>query len=202
MPTHQPPPQQPHLWDGTPMAAMQYVISNGNDTPEHRVYEGMMMSEHTQGKLELEEVANDTGHIKHLCPVDSEGMSILTVVEHEGVKFAATYHDADARRIVAAWNACTGMSTEDLEEMRLCSGYAKKIESLIEQRDRLSAINAELLEALKVVQTHLEAIVASDWRKWEELATPEEFERWVKSRANHMAVLAGAAISKAQGEQL
>ena len=24
-----------------------------------------------------------------------------------------------------------------------------------------------------------------DWRKWEELASPEEFVRWAKSRANH-----------------
>jgi len=43
----EPPTPQPHLWDGTPMAAMPYVISKGNDTPVHRVYEGMKMSEKT-----------------------------------------------------------------------------------------------------------------------------------------------------------
>ncbi|MBQ0917500.1 hypothetical protein KBW71_03525 [Hydrogenophaga aromaticivorans] len=47
MPPYQTEEPQPHLWDGTPMAAMPYVISKGNDTPdqrEHRVYEGMNMS--------------------------------------------------------------------------------------------------------------------------------------------------------------
>ena len=31
----------------------------------------------------------------------------------------------------------------------------------------------------------LEMIVAADWRKWEELAQPEEFVRWAKARAAH-----------------
>jgi hypothetical protein len=32
-----------------------------------------------------------------------------------------------------------------------------------------------------------EGIVNADWRKWDELASPAEFERWAKSRANFMA---------------
>jgi len=44
MPPYQTEEPQPHLWDGTPMAAMPYVISKGNDTPGQRVYEGMNMS--------------------------------------------------------------------------------------------------------------------------------------------------------------
>lgn len=36
-----------------------------------------------------------------------------------------------------------------------------------------------------MLQETLQGIYAADWRKWEELASPEEFERWVKSRANH-----------------
>lgn len=31
----------------------------------------------------------------------------------------------------------------------------------------------------------LEGIANADWRKWEELASPEEFVRWAKSRATH-----------------
>lgn len=31
----------------------------------------------------------------------------------------------------------------------------------------------------------LRGIVEADWRKWEELARPEEFVRWAKARANH-----------------
>jgi len=42
-------------------------------------------------------------------------------------------------------------------------------------------------EAMKLALETLEGIANSNWRKWEELASPEEFERWVKSRANHSA---------------
>jgi hypothetical protein len=31
----------------------------------------------------------------------------------------------------------------------------------------------------------LEGIVNADWRNWEELASPDEFVRWAKSRAQH-----------------
>lgn len=63
----------------------------------------MELNMHTPGPWSLEEVASDSGRIKHLCPVeDKSGLSLLTVVEHEGVKFAAVYNDADARLIAAA----------------------------------------------------------------------------------------------------
>lgn len=45
--------------------------------------------------------------------------------------------------------------------------------------DALQADNARLRETFQ-------GIVDADWRKWEELATPDEFVRWAKSRANHM----------------
>ena len=51
-------------------------------------------------------------------------------------------------------------------------------------------------EALKLALETAEAIVAANWKTWEELATPEEFERWAKSRANHMV----AAIREALAE--
>ena len=66
---------------------------------------------------------------------------------------------------------------------------------------RLHAVNQELLEALTVIQSQFGSMAVADWRKWEELASPEEFERWVKSRAAHMAEFARAAIAKATGEQ-
>ena len=65
---------------------------------------------------------------------------------------------------------------------------------------RLHAVNKELLESLTVIQSQFGSMAVADWRKWEELASPEEFERWVKSRAAHMAVFARAAIAKATGE--
>ena len=66
---------------------------------------------------------------------------------------------------------------------------------------RLHKVNQELLEALTVIQSQFESIASANWRKWEELASPEEFERWAKSRAAHMASLARAAIAKATGEK-
>ena len=42
----------------------------------------------------------------------------------------------------------------------------------------------------------LNAIVSSDWRTWQELASPPEFERWVKSRCNHLALRIQAAIAQ------
>ena len=54
-------------------------------------------------------------------------------------------------------------------------------------------------EALKLALEWMEAIVNSNWRNWEELTSPEEFERWVKSRANHSAVALRQAL--AQPEQ-
>jgi hypothetical protein len=41
--------------------------------------------------------------------------------------------------------------SEHTPEIRSTSGYAKKIEQLIEQRDSLRAVNAELLEALEAI---------------------------------------------------
>ena len=42
----------------------------------------------------------------------------------------------------------------------------------------------------------LHGIRDADWRKWDELASPEEFVRWAKSRANHAAMLAAGAPCK------
>lgn len=46
-------------------------------------------------------------------------------------------------------------------------------------------IEAELVEENRRLREVLQSIVDADWRKWHELASPEEFVRWAKSRANH-----------------
>lgn len=91
--------------------------------------------------------------------------------------------------------ACDGIDTEDLKAgsvsiiKKLHDDVAQRV---LEQRD-------ELLAALKVFQDQCEMMESANWRKWEELASPEEFERWVKSRATHMALQARAAITKVEG---
>lgn len=39
---------------------------------------------------------------------------------------------------------------------------------------------------IEMMRSTLQGIVGADWRKWEEPASPEEFVRWAKSRANHV----------------
>ena len=40
----------------------------------------------------------------------------------------------------------------------------------------------------------LQGIVDADWRKWEELAQPEEFVRWAKCRANYALTYVGSNV--------
>ena len=46
-------------------------------------------------------------------------------------------------------------------------------------------IEAALVEDNMRMRETLQSIVDADWRKWQELASPEEFVRWAKARANH-----------------
>jgi hypothetical protein len=48
-------------------------------------------------------------------------------------------------------------------------------------RDQCRSVDAEI-ERLRET---LRGIVDADWRTWDELASPEEFVSWAKSRANH-----------------
>lgn len=57
-----------------------------------------------------------------------------------------------------------------------------------------------LIKALEVFQEHCESMADANWRRWEELASPIEYERWVKARAAHMAAQARAALAEARGE--
>ena len=102
--------------------------------------------------------------------------------------------EANARRLAACWNACEGIATPDLEVDNVT------FTEMLRERTTLKAQRDELLAALRVVQSQCESMADADWRKWEELASPEEFERWVKSRAAHMAVQANAAIAKATNQ--
>lgn len=53
------------------------------------------------------------------------------------------------------------------------------IESLRQTVERQAA-------QIEMMRSTLQGIVGADWRKWEELASPEEFVRWAKSQANHV----------------
>lgn len=51
-------------------------------------------------------------------------------------------------------------------------------------------------DAFRVALETADGILNSDWRNWQELSSPEEFERWVKARANHMAIALRQALDQ------
>jgi hypothetical protein len=51
-------------------------------------------------------------------------------------------------------------------------------------------------EALKMALETAEQIACADYRHWEELASLSEFERWARSRANHIADALRTALAE------
>jgi len=45
--------------------------------------------------------------------------------------------------------------------------------------------NSKAAKEVELMRETLRGIVEADWRSWEELASPDEFVRWAKHRANH-----------------
>lgn len=74
---------------------------------------------------------------------------------------------------------------------------ARVIQSLRERED-FSWQAAQAVD-LEQVRKTLQGIVDADWRKWEDLATADEFVRWAKSRASHALTIidqqAGKGVS-------
>lgn len=69
------------------------------------------MTEHTKGLLATFEVG-DSGN---LAIGSEDKTSLLTIVDEDGIDFAALYRAADARRIVACWNLLHEFDTEAIE---------------------------------------------------------------------------------------
>jgi len=99
---------------------------------EHRVYEGMKMSEkHTQGRLGLSRNGVIVGGpLQHYVNGSAQPQVFMACVGPDG---GSEEQEANARRLVACWNACDGISTSDLEMDNVMFVAALK------QRDRLSA---------------------------------------------------------------
>lgn len=156
---------------------------------EHREYEESRMNKHTNGKLtvvdnswEVSSIYDESRQCIALCHI-YPGATEETQGEHEFRK------EANARRLVASWNACQGIPTDDLEACPEGGLFhlADHANQLAIERDRLSAINAELLESLKGVAPYMEAAESAGLVGDEGCHWPVESVR--------------AAIAKAQGEQ-
>ena len=94
--------------------------------------------------------------------------------------------------------------TEQTKAQRLADILQYKIPSMecleeaAAELRRLDALVGELVGVLNAIEVQCENIRKSDWRQWEELASPEEFEGWAKSRARQMVIAASEASAKAK----
>ena len=112
---------------------------------------------HTQGLLHYDPTRDNAAGKQEMIdePIDGSIMSgemYIARIWSDGEN-----PQEDARRIVACWNACEGLTTEALETPR---GMAGAIEPIIIERDRLKAINAELLAALESEWVQARAAIA------------------------------------------
>lgn len=77
------------------------------------------------------------------CLVEYRGGEIAEVGTQYLRSIATPHTEADARRIVACWNALLGVSTEDLES----GAFKKEIARTLAQRDELLAVRATVPES-------------------------------------------------------
>lgn len=107
------------------------------------------MSEHTKGLLTTFEVGNNSN--LGLGSVDSK-TSLLTIVDEDGTDFAALYHAADAKRLVACWNLLHEFDTEAIEAGTFADFigqqvYQHEIENANSGELRLSDVSMQLMAA-------------------------------------------------------
>lgn len=131
-----------------------------------------MSAQHTQGRVKVQH--------------PDAGERGLEVAFEPGLeRLCADITEANARRLVACWNALQDFSTEALEHRsHLLKAEDDQIAMLTTQRD-------DLLEALKKTAEHIEAMMAHIAHK------PERF----KQHCWQQALNARAAIAKATGEK-
>lgn len=106
------------------------------------------MSEHTKGLLATFEVG-DNGN---LALGGEDKTSLLTIVDEDGIDFAALYHAADAKRLAACWNLLHEFDTEAIEAGTFADFigqqvYQHEIENANSGELRLSDVSMQLMAA-------------------------------------------------------
>lgn len=94
------------------------------------------MSEHTKERLRVIAWREHSMSTLVCEPARADGISTETVVaqcEGQGV----AKREADARRLVACWNACEGISTENLERATASGDLAVFGQDVMRDRDEL-----------------------------------------------------------------
>ena len=163
------------------------------------------MSEHTPGRLEVAvQVFDNDG-----CPetvIQGMGGAASVAVALDFGPNNPCMREANARRLVAAWNWCDGLSTQNLEDNVSAKELAHRYNAVTIERDSLRAVNAELLEALEGLVEAEESMRATYTCEYGK--TPEDedhfgHEKWAGEFLLERADSARAAIASArkQGEQ-
>lgn len=105
--------------------------------------------EHTKGKLHVGEMHNQSIDINH-SHGDVKGAISLTIAKVTARPSWIGESEANARRLVACWNACEEISTESLE-LGIIDEITDILKAYAADRDRLQALNAELVAALEII---------------------------------------------------
>ena len=98
-----------------------------------------MSDQNTQGRLSIKE----NGDANSYALLDESGNWLLSIL-HNGEKLTSVQRET-MRRVAACWNACEGISTDELEEIASTGGMLgprEDVARIAKQRD-------ELLEAMK-----------------------------------------------------
>lgn len=121
------------------------------------------MSEHTKGLLRV----GHSGAVVADHPVPE--MSGSDAVEYYGGHLVAeSVTAANARRLVACWNACHGLPTDELEQKGLACAFGTQLLLLEQHRDTL----LEALNGVMGVMNNSQGVAG--WHKNGDIATWDE----------------------------
>ena len=138
-----------------------------------------MSEQHTPGPLK---------NVKHSIYSDAGYSIALTLLTRSSL--GAEHDEANARRLVACWNASEGIDTEDLE-----AGSVNIIDKLHDDAARrVMAQRDELLKALKECVEDSEQAVGEYVEKYGETYRPQRLQAM-----RDTVTKARAAIAKAEG---
>lgn len=101
-----------------------------------------METKHTRELLRYEPETMDTGN----NGVKLHFASVYSANGERLIRMTAS-QELIARRLVACWNACIGMQTEDLESMHIASATFSTIQELTKQRESLVAALQKMRDA-------------------------------------------------------
>lgn len=92
-----------------------------------------MTAQHTPGRLAVHE----DGEANTYSLIDADGKWLIAL-RHNGQQVTEKQR-ANMRRLAASWNACDGISTENLEDNQSVKELAEKYNAALAQRDELLA---------------------------------------------------------------